>query len=611
MSGICGWTGWGGEDAGAALARMLAGISEADGNERAERLMPDVGLGARWRGGAGCIVEDARHVLAIVGHPRWTNSGIGAESVEKVGRRLLNAIVADGPSALGFLAGDFALALVERDSGATLLAVDRIGIRTLCYQTIGTALLFGSTLDAIGAHPDALRTLNLQAVYDFVYFHMIPGPETVFRDQLRLLPGHYLQFSAGKVHAKPYWRMHFEENDAQAVEHYKQDFLDALHEATARCSAGESCGAFLSGGTDSSTITGMLGAVTGKVAKTYSIGFDAAGYDEMEYARIAARHFRADHHEYYVTPADVVDAIPKIAAAYDQPFGNASAVPTYYCARLASRDGVHRLLGGDGGDELFGGNARYAKQRQLAMYDHIPSVLRRGVLEPLLLRAAPLEHIPLARKARSYVAQARVPMPARYESYNLLDRIGPANVFTDQLLAEIDTRHPHRVLEEAFAAYRGDSLINQMLGIDLKLTLADNDLPKVTRMCELAGVDVTFPMLDEDVVALSARLPSELKLKGKQLRYFFKEALRDFLPREIITKEKHGFGLPVGKWLTEYEPLREIAVSCVEELRTKQIIRPEFIDFLGSRALREHSAYYGTMLWVLMTLSLWMRQRGV
>src|SRR6185436_7996996 len=142
----------------------------------------------------------------------------------------------------------------------------------------------------------------------------------------------------------------------------KEAFLASVCGAVRSAAADGPVGTFLSGGTDSSTIAGMLGEVTGEPARTYSIGFEAQGYDEMAYARIAARHFGTRHHEYYVTPADVADAIPRIAAVHDQPFGNSSAVPTYYCAKLAKEDGVDTLLGGDGGDELFGGNERYAKQ---------------------------------------------------------------------------------------------------------------------------------------------------------------------------------------------------------------------------------------------------------
>jgi asparagine synthase (glutamine-hydrolysing) len=176
-----------------------------------------------------------------------------------------------------------------------------------------------------------------------------------------------------------------------------------LREATSQAVDGTRAGAFLSGGTDSSTVTGMIGAVTGQAPRSFSIGFDAQGYDEMEYARIAARHFHTDHHEYYVTPSDVVDAVPRIAAAYDQPFGNASAVPTYYCARLARECGVERLLGGDGG------NRQDAKQRPGALC-LIPTALRSLIIEPI--RDRRWSRVPIVRRPKLRIR--RVTMPARY-----------------------------------------------------------------------------------------------------------------------------------------------------------------------------------------------------
>ena len=161
----------------------------------------------------------------------------------------------------------------------------------------------------------------------------------------------------------------------------------------------------------------------------------------MDYARLAARHFGLDHQTYYVTPDDVVDSVPRIAAAYDQPFGNASAVPTYFCARLAREHGVGLLLAGDGGDELFGGNTRYAKQQQFAYYERVPQWFRRGLIEPAVSRFPPAAPM-LLRKARSYVEQASMPMPDRYESYNLLQRIGPASVFAPDFLSTIDDIAP-------------------------------------------------------------------------------------------------------------------------------------------------------------------------
>jgi asparagine synthase (glutamine-hydrolysing) len=349
----------------------------------------------------------------------------------------------------------------------------------------------------------------------------------------------------------------------------------------------------------------MLGEVTGKPARTYSIGFEAQGYDEMGYARIAARHFGTQHHEYYVTPADVVSAVPRIAEVHDQPFGNSSAVPTYFCAKLARDDGVDVLLGGDGGDELFGGNERYATQYLYSLYSDLPRALRKGLIEPVAFLSP---EIGIAGKVQRYIRNASLPMPARYDHYNLLERLGAGNIFSPEFLASVDAQEPRMMLSHAYDNAQAGSLINRMLALDLRFTLADNDLPKVTRACELAGLDVRFPMLDDAVVSFSSALPPRLKLRGTRLRYFFKESLRGFLPGEIIAKTKHGFGLPLGPWLQTYQPLRQLALDSLSDLKKRGIVRPEFIDELTSRHVETHASYYGTMVWVLMMVEHWLKQ---
>jgi asparagine synthase (glutamine-hydrolysing) len=542
--------------------------------------------------------------IAFHGHPSWHDGGNHAASGEAFCELFAEAYRMVGVSALDSARGDFAIALIDSDRAELLLAIDRIGIRNLVYCGDGDVLVFGPDSDVLADHPATKMQLDAQGIYNFMYYHMVPGPGTVFTGHSRLLPGHYLQAKRGSVATKSYWTPTFLEGGKCTVSELAPDFRSALRQGV-DAFASDVCGTFLSGGTDSSTVSGILGEVTGAPARTYSIGFDAAGYDEMAYARIAAKHFRTNHHEYYVTPADVVDAIPIVAAAYGQPFGNASAVPTYFCAKLAREDGVERMLGGDGGDELFGGNTRYAKQYQFSLYGLLPQAIRGGAIEPMLLGLPGIERVPVLRKARSYVAQARLAMPLRYESYNLLERLGSANVLDEQFLASVDRSRPIALMKEVYDSAKAGSLVNRMLALDLKFTLADNDLPKVTRMCDAAGVDVAFPLLHESVVDFAATLPPDFKLRRTKLRYFFKEALRGYLPAEILTKKKHGFGLPVGIWLQTYAPLRQLAGDSLTALKRRRIVRSEMIDALLSRHLASHAGYYGTLVWILMMLELW------
>ncbi len=553
------------------------------------------------------LVEIDGFVLAVVGHPSLMVGGGSTSDLVAIAKALRD----DASTALRTLGGDFALAGWNGVTSRGLLAIDRIGVHQLVYAKVGSALAFATTLDALTGFPGVQRRISPQAVFDYLYFHACPGPQTIYQDMFRIPAGHFIEFGQDLDAApRAYWSMQFREDHVESFASLKQAFVSTMESAVRDAAGTAGTGSFLSGGTDSSTIAGMLGRSGGRAARTFSIGFDVPGFDEMQYARVAAKHFGCEHLEYYVTPADVVDAVPKIAAFYDQPFGNASAIPTYYCARLARENGVDRLLAGDGGDELFGGNERYAKQHVLGLYHHLPRSLRKALIEPLVLSTPLFRSVPGLQKVHSYVEQARPDMPWRYESYNLLNYLGAENVLEPDFLASIEQAHPQELLRSAHALYAGSSLINQMLGIDLRFTLADSDLPKVTRMCELAGVDVAFPMLDERVVEFSALLAPDMKLKGTQLRWFFKEALRGFLPPAVLTKEKHGFGLPVGAWLVGHKPLLELATDSIRSLAPHGIVQPKFVDDLLSTRLQEHPKFFGNMVWVLMMLGIWLDSRG-
>ncbi|MBN9127381.1 MAG: asparagine synthase, partial [Nitrosospira sp.] len=209
----------------------------------------------------------------------------------------------------------------------------------------------------------------------------------------------------------------------------------------------------------------------------------------------------------------------------------------------------------------------------------------------------------------SYIEQASIPMPARTETYNLLDHYGREAVFTPEFLSAINLNYPASLLDETYHQNGARSLINKMLAFDRKFTLADNDLPKVAKGCELAGIQAVFPLISDEVVAFSLRLEPQLKLKGTKLRYFFKEALRGFLPDEIIAKQKHGFGLPFGVWLRHHKPLQALAADSLSDLRARNIIRGDFIEKLLGHHLDEHAGYHGTMVWVLLMLEQWFKQR--
>ena len=550
--------------------------------------------------------SDDRICLAV-GEPRFDSPELDALAHRHgMGAAWIQALERQGDAAAVRVRGRYAAIGIDIGARRATLISDRFGTWPICYAEDGGVLCFADRADAV---PGGTRKLSPQAIYDYLYFHMIPSPSTVFEGVRRLPAGHFLTWKQGRIESAPHWRPVFDENNRPDLEHSKRRFLEIIENAVAREASGHEVGAFLSGGTDSSTVSGMLCKVLGKPARGYSIGFDATGYDEMEYARIAARHFGVDHREYYVTPDDLLDGIPQVAAHYDQPFGNSSAVPAWICASRARADGIDKLLAGDGGDELFGGNTRYAKQRIFGWYDAIPGLVRKAALEPVLALPG-MNRIPLIKKGVSYVEQARVPMPDRQQMYNMVHRLGAANIFTPEFLAGVDTGLPLQHQRETWQGIHTGALINHMLAWDWKYTLSDNDLPKVIGTTDLAGLDVGFPLLADELVDFSLTIPPDWKLKGLTLRWFFKEALRGFLPDEIIAKKKHGFGLPFGIWACQHPGLKALARDTLGTLKQRGIVRPAFIDELLATHLPAHPGYYGEMVWILMTMELWFQQHS-
>jgi asparagine synthase (glutamine-hydrolysing) len=563
--------------------------------------------------GAAAAAAALRFSRSVAGARGWIAAAAGAPLLDGELRgadfaaAALDAFLAEGDAALARLGGAFAVAFLREDGAEAVLATDRCGIVPVFWSYRDGCLVFGSSGRCLQVHPRARADVDPQGLFHLVWFHIVPAPGTARRGHERLLPGTFVRVRGGRAAASAYWTMDYHASDRRPLRLLEREFRDLVEASVAAAAHGAALGCFLSGGTDSSTVSGMLGRVLGRPARTFSIGFAAAGYDEMEYARAAAEHFRTEHVEYYVTPDDVVAAIPRIAEVHSDPFANESAVPTYWCARKAREAGVERMLAGDGGDELFGGNARYATHKLLGLYDGVPSVLKRWLLEPVVFGFPFGDRLWPVRKARGYIRQARLPMPDRMLAYNHVERLGRETIFEPDFLRHVDPDAPRELFRRVFREARAASPLNRELALDLRFTLADNDLPKVNRSCELAGVEVAYPMLSDRLIAFSAGLPERWKLRGFRLRWFFKHALRDFLPRKILRKKKHGFGLPFGVWLREHAGLQGVADDALRSLARRGIVRPAFLHDVVRLHRTEHAGYYGVAIWFLMMLEHWFR----
>jgi asparagine synthase (glutamine-hydrolysing) len=605
MTGVCGWLGATAADAPPVLNRMLRALGAP---EDIQGLTSEgAALGAHSPFGLASLHAADGVLAAIDGRPRFDDPDLARAAREiSPAAALATAWRRFGSDLLAHVHGSFALAVIEPAKGTALLAIDRMGIHRLCFAPTAGGLVFGGTCDSVVSHPAFAPKISHQGIFDYLYAHMVPAPGTIYEGVEKLLPAQFLLVRDGKITRDFYWEAAWQDDEHADFDARAREFRALLSECVGDARDEHRLGAFLSGGTDSSTVSGMLTRVSGKPAETFSIGFEAEGFDEIEYARIAVRHFGMSPHEYYVTPDDVVRAIPLIAAAYDEPFGNASAVPTYFCALKAKEAGMEVMLAGDGGDEILGGNVRYAKQKVFELYWRLPAAVRKGLVEPLALNLPGAGALLPLRKLQSYVQQARVPLPDRLETYNFLHREPLANIFDPAFLQSVDPEQPHAIQRDAYFRTRAESPVNRMLHLDWKQTLADNDLRKVCRMTELAGVEVRYPLLDERMVAFAAMLPPSYKVKGHKLRWFFKEALKDFLPHEILTKSKHGFGLPFGLWMQRHAPLHELAHESLRAFRGRGYLREDYLDRLIDAHQTGHATYYGVMIWVIMMLEQWL-----
>ena len=576
------------------------------------------------------VAEEDGVTVAVQGRPSMAASGTapsaaGSSSTAALGTArpaagaspsataaaILAAYRRSGTQFLEELTGGFSLAIIDRPRGRVVLAIDPMGIERMAYAQRGEGLVFSTSAEAVARFPAVGATLNRQAVFNYLLQHVVAAPETIFSGVTKLRAGTCAIFEHGRLEVRPYWRPQFEEGRGESFESLREQLMSSLRIAVASCAPDERTGAFLSGGLDSSSVAGVLSEVGPPPARTFSIGFGYEKYDELSYARIANARFGCKGTEYTVSGADIAATFPLIATEFDEPFGNSSALPVYYCAKVARENGVEHLLAGDGGDEIFAGNSRYAEHQVFERYKRLPGFLRHGVLEPLLsawpnsLAAWPI------RKGRGYVQKANTPLPTRLEAWNILYQAGAAEFLHADFLSAIDPQAPFKRMHEVWDATPARSTLNHMLYYDWQYTLADNDLRKVQTMSALAGVRVSYPMLHPAVVAMSNRVPPRMKMPGMKLRHFYKLAMTGFLPDEIINKKKHGFGLPFGLWLQESPALREQIFGNLSNLRARRIIRSEFIDRLLHLHGSEDASFYGVFVWVLAMLEQWMRAHAV
>lgn len=505
--------------------------------------------------------------------------------------------------------GVYAAVFFDKRTGSAMAFTDRIGIKQVLYGQSGEGVAVASSIKSIAALPGFKREISRQALFSYMHMECIPTPYTIYEGVRKLESGRGLSVRDGRAEPVKLWDLEFPSDKIGDEAELRRRTFSLLKESVDLQSGygggiGET-GAFLSGGTDSSSIAGMLNLLHPGRVRTFSIGFDESGYDEMHYARIAAKAYRTDHTEYYVTEKDILEGLPAIVDTYDEPFANSSAIPSYFCAKVARDKGVKTLLGGDGGDEIFGGNSRYVSV--LAPMPARNRLLGRS-LGPWL-KLVPADG-PFLRSLRAWCARPFAPLQDRIHDYSIANHYSPRDIFSADFLGGWTPVTPQAISAGYLSRAGTDSPLDRFLYHDVKLTLMDNDLRKVGRMTELAGVQVRYPFLDHRLVEFTGRIPAGLKVKERRLRHLFKDAMTDLLPQEIINKQKHGFGIPIVRWMLRKGKLHDQLKDTLFDgrLERRGIFRAKFTESLYRRSLEDRTTFFGVHLYYIFFLESWLRR---
>jgi len=507
-----------------------------------------------------------------------------------------------GVSCLDRFRGMFAFAVWDQRQRRLFLARDRLGKKPLYYAVVDGTLIFGSEIKALLAFPGLDRTLDLQAVSDYFSLLYIPSPKTIFRQVRKLPPGHYLVAGRDGVQVRRYWDVSFA---LGATERPPAERLaELLHESVAlRLRSDVPLGAFLSGGLDSSAVVGLMAGALSSPVITSSIGFPDDAFNELAYARQVAQHFHTEAHEHMVTP-DAMQVLDSLIWHYDEPFGDSSAVPTFYVSKLA-RMNVTVALSGDGGDENFAGYRRYYFDvRENTVRDLVPGPLRRTVFGLVGALYPKADYLPQIFRGKAFLSNvARTPWGAYFHSVSNINEADKARLLTPEVHAALGDYQTVALFEELYRAADGPDSLSRIQYIDFKTYLPDDILAKVDRASMANSLEVRCPLLDHRVVEFAASLPSRLKLRGTQTKLIFKEAIRGLLPDEIIKRKKMGFAVPVGPWLRH--DLRERVSEYVLGTTRRHGL------FDGDIVKKWHGEHHSglrdrtTELWGLLVFNMW------
>ena len=600
-------------DADTRLVRTMCSVIRHRGpDDEGVRVEPGVGLGMRRlsiidlatghqpigsEDGAVQVVfngeiynfRQLRAELAAAGHrfATTTDTEVIVHGYEQWGRGVFER-----------LRGMFGIALWDNRARSLWLARDRAGIKPLYYVEHQGRLFYGSELKSLLAAGAVERAIDPQALAHYLAFLYTPPDRAIFPGVHKLPPGHLLCWRDGQAAVTPFWTPPADEatdlDETEAEETLLARLRDAVH---SHLVSDVPLGAFLSGGVDSSLVVALMAEASSRPVKTFSIGFDEPAYDELDAARLMAKHVGADHHEFVVRP-DALAIVDRIVEHFDEPFADASAIPTWYVSELARRH-VTVVLSGDGGDELFAGYDRYVPHAQVARFDTLPVPGKRALAG---LAARTLPHGARGQRFLRHVARDE---ESRYiESVSFF---GPEDrqALLDRGFAA-GAGEPEDRMRARFEGLRDLPLVSRMMQVDFRTYLPEDVLTKVDRMSMAHSIESRVPLLDHPLVEFALRLPLRLKLRDGQRKYLLKRVAARLVPEAILTRRKQGFGVPLGVWFRG--TLRSAFQDVLLSPRARQ--RGYFHTREIERLLEEHLAGrrdHELRLWQLLMFELWHR----
>lgn len=574
-----------------------------------------------WIGRCGLVVADepAPFALATQGAVRHgTASKTGDDAVRwlAVGDLVAGTFGegvmtrADVPAQAAWR-GRFVQVLWQPDAARVVAFTDHFATLPLYALVRDGTLLLSTDLRLVLHSGASTREVDLEAVYHYLNFGCIPAPSTICADIRRIEPGTRIVWENCLLHSERYFVPRYPadlggDEDALA-EDLREHMAASVH--AYRPGDDSAWGCFLSGGTDSSSIVALLARERpDERVRTFSIGFAEAGYDELGFARIAAQACGAEPETGTVSREQATALIDRVVAGYDQPFGNASAIPTMACANLAAEHGARVLLGGDGGDEIFGGNQRYAKDQVMAMFHRLPMPLK--ALGRGLGRVAGKTSSHLLNRIENFVERGSLPNPDRFYTDDSFASDYYDDLLTPAFRARVARNASLNLMRSVYALGEPASPLHRIMRLDLLMAIAQNDITKVHGACKAAGISARFPYIDPTLVAYTGRLPQRCKVRGLTKRYLFKRAMSGVIPQALLRKKKQGFGLPIAVWLRHDAAFQDSVREVLFDTRTRD--RGWFDVSFVERLIAEHlrgSWDHSAPIWSLVVLELWLRRQ--